>query len=67
MAAGQTKFAMCAGCHTATVSANVMNVTNGATLSGITNAMTKAAHSGFASTLTSQDLLNLSAYIASAK
>ena len=44
-----------------------MNVTKAATLSGIQSAMQKGAHSGFASSLLQQDLLNLSAYVNSAK
>jgi mono/diheme cytochrome c family protein len=65
---GQTKFnGTCAGCHTTTVASNVLNVTKAATSSGIAAAMTKGAHAGFASTLTAQDLLNLSAYVNSAK
>jgi hypothetical protein len=49
------------------VASNVLNVTKAATSSGIATAMTKGAHAGFASTLTAQDLLNLSAYVNSAK
>jgi hypothetical protein len=42
-------------------------VAKAATLSGIQSAMTKGAHGGFSGGLTAQDLLNLSAYINSAK
>jgi hypothetical protein len=49
------------------VANNVLSVTKAATSSGMTSAMNKGAHAGFASTLSAQDLLNLSAYINSAK
>jgi mono/diheme cytochrome c family protein len=68
IAAGQAKYGtICFACHTTNVAANVMSITKAATLTGITAAMKKSAHSGFSASLTNADLLNLSAYINSAK
>jgi mono/diheme cytochrome c family protein len=58
----------CAGCHTANVMANVLNVTNASTLTGLNASIVNVGSMSFLGTaLTAQDRLDISAYINSAK
>ena len=68
-ATGQAAYSTyCAGCHTANVAANVMNVTKATTVAALDAANAKVGSMSFlSSTLSAQQKLDITAYIASAK
>ena len=69
IATGLARYTMyCAGCHTATVKNNVLNVTKASTVTGLNAAITSVGAMSFLNTaLTAQEKLDLAAYINSAK
>jgi mono/diheme cytochrome c family protein len=69
IAAGMARYTTyCAGCHTANVKANVLNVTNASTLAGLNASIANVGTMSFLGTaLTAQDKLDIAAYINSAK
>jgi len=57
----------CAGCHTANVKANVLNVTKATTVSALDSAISKVGSMSSLSSLSAKQKLDITAYIASAK
>lgn len=60
---GAVVYANCSGCHGADPKTGSQNIGKGNTVSGLNSAFRKNPMTGFASSLSTADILNLAAYI----